>query len=117
MDTIQLDVLGKKVYRAQKLSFANGLKSAEMLAQPSAFSMAIKTADGNYHSVYSEISDVVKKDKDLIAKGKVAVVVTDLMKEDESMHGQRFVIFHPERSEKAYLLGDVATALKKLSNN
>jgi len=117
MDTIQLDVLGKKVYRAQKLSFANGLKSSDMLAQPNAFLMAIKTADGNYHSVYSEISDTIKKDKDLIAKGKVDGVVTNLMKEDESMHGQRFVIFHPERSEKAYLLGDVATALKKLSNN
>ena len=116
MDIVQLDVLGKKVYRAQKLNFGNGiLKPKAMLEQPDSFHLTIRTADGNYHKVYSEISQVIEKDRELIAKGKSAGVVTSLVKEDESLHGQRFVVFHPKNSEKAFLLGNVATALKKLS--
>lgn len=116
MDLIQLDVLDKKVYRAQKLNFGNGiLKPKEMLEQPDSFHLTIKTADGNYHKVYSEISQAIEKDRELLAKGKSEGVVSSLMKEDENIHGQRFVVFHPKNSEKAFLLGNVATALKKLS--
>ena len=116
MDLIQLDVLGKNVYRAQKLSFGNGiLKSKDMLGQPKSFHLAIKAADGCYHKVYSEISQVIEKDRELLAKSKSGGVVKAVMNEDENIHGQRFVIFHPKNSENAFLLGDVATALKKLS--
>ncbi|MEM4247924.1 MAG: hypothetical protein QXH80_01540 [Candidatus Nanoarchaeia archaeon] len=117
MDIIQLDVLGKNVYRAKKMSFGNGiLKSKDMLAQPDSFHLAVKAADGCYHKVYSEISQVIEKDRELLAKSKSDGIIKAVMSEDENIHGRRFVIFHPKNSENAFLLGDIATALKKLSH-
>jgi len=116
MDTIHLDVIGQKVYRAQKISVdGDEIKPEELLEEPDSFKLAIKTADGLYHGVNSEISTVIEKDKELIRKGKLSAVLSSLMKEDENIHGRRFVIFHSKKGN-AYLFGDILTALKKLSS-
>jgi len=114
MEVITLEVVGSKVYRAQKL--ADGLVALQpdkLLEKPNKFILAAKSCDGTYHSVHSDIALLLKKKKELVRKGIIGELVSALSP-DENIHGRRFIIYHPKKNE-AYLLGDVATALKKLA--
>jgi len=116
MEVIILERIGSRVYRAQKL--ANGLtelKPDELLERPKNFLLAAKSCDGTYHSVHSEISRLLKKKKELIKKGIVGEIVSALSP-DESIHGRRFIIYDSGK-KGAYLLGDVISAMRKLSGN
>jgi len=116
MEVIILESIGSKVYKAQKL--ADGLvnlNNQEMLSQPKRFLLAAKSCDGTYHSVNSDIASLLKKKKELIKKGIIGEIISALSP-DETIHGQRFVIFNPKKSKTAYLLGDVISAVKKLAS-
>lgn len=114
MEAIALEAIGFKVYKAQKLSDGLvDLKPNDLLEKPKKFMLAAKSCDGTYHSVNSHIAELLKKKKELIKKGIIGELVSALSP-DETIHGQRFVIFNPS-SKVAYLLGDVVTAMKKLA--
>lgn len=114
MEVIALEILGSNTFRAQKL--ADGLvelKQKDLLDKPRNFILAAKSCDGTYHSVNSEISELVKKKKVLIKKGIIGEFISSLSP-DETVHGSRFVIFNGNKNQ-AFLLGDVVTAMKKLA--
>lgn len=114
MDAIILETVGSKIFKAQKL--ADGLinlKPSNLLEKPNKFILAAKSCDGTYHSVYSEISALIKKKKELIKKGIIGELINALNPND-NIHGRRFVIYQPKKNE-AYLLGDVVEAFKKLA--
>jgi len=114
MEAITLDTIGLNVYRAQKL--ADGLvdlKQKDLLDKPKKFMLAAKSCDGTYHSVNSEISELIKKKKAQIIKGIIGGLVSALSP-DETVHGSRFIIFSLKKNQ-AFLLGDVVSAMKKLA--
>jgi len=114
MEAIILETLDSNAYRAQKL--ADGLvelKQKDLLEKPKNFVLAAKSCDGTYHSVNSEISGLIKKKKTLIKKGIIGELVSALSP-DETIHGSRFIIYNL-RKNKAFLLGDVVSAIKKLA--
>ncbi|MBD3263332.1 hypothetical protein GF374_03055 [Candidatus Woesearchaeota archaeon] len=114
MEAIALESVGSKVFKAQKLS--HGLKQLErdnLLKKTNKFILAAKSCNGTYHSVNSDISKLIKKKKQLINKGIINEFINALSP-DEAVHGQRFIIFNKNKN-KAYLLGDVITAMKKLA--
>lgn len=115
MEVIALETIGLRIYKAQKLSDGLvDLKSKDLLEKPKKFMLAAKSCDGTYHSVNSDIAELLKKKKELIKKGIIGEIVSALIP-DETIHGQRFIVFNPT-SKTAYLLGDVVTAMKKLAS-
>lgn len=113
MNLTVLDIIGEKMYKKQKLA-DGAAEIKDMLNKPRNFLLATRACDGCYYGVNSDIVIVLQKKKELIKKGIIGDVVTELSP-DETIHGQRFVIFDPGKGEQAYLLGDAVTALKKLS--
>jgi len=74
--------------------------------------MCAKSCDGTFHPVNSDIVTTLTDFKHLM-KTNVGYLINQLSP-DEEVHGQRFVIFKPKKENKAYLLGDITQALKKL---
>ena len=68
--------------------------------------------DGTFHVVHSELQEVLEKNRQSAKNGFVNELLGIFPKEARST---RFLLFHPENSESAFLLGDVETALKMLA--
>jgi len=83
------------------------------LKEADKFKMCAKSCDGSYHSVNSEIAFVFGQYAHLLKTGNVGFIVGKLSP-DESLHGQRYIIYKKNENE-ALLLGNVVSAVKKLA--
>ena len=83
-----------------------------MLGNPDGFLLAARSCDGSYHSVHSNINELFKQNAPQIRKGLFSAILKTL-DYDEDSHGKRFLIY--KKGNKAYLVGDVMSALKRMS--
>jgi|GEM_PF-3858682 len=114
IELTELEKVGDNQFKAVRkaLESDDSLKTEKLLSNPDQFVLAMRTCDGIYHKVNSEISEVFKTLKGKIRKTSVLDVAAKLSL-DENIHGQRFIILNSQN--KAFLLGDVLTALKQLA--
>jgi hypothetical protein len=108
-----LEEIKTKIYKKQKLTEPVKTKRKNLLDDVKKLHMAARFCDSTYHLVNSEISKVLSQKKNMLSRGLISDLISELVPE-EAIHGQRFVIL--KKGKQAYLLGDTLTALKKLSN-
>lgn len=108
-------MLSNGVYKQKKIPGTNlKLTTKELNSKPENLALAARSCDGTYYIVSSEIKKVFKLKKKIIRKGAISEIVSEF-NPDESIHGQRFVIFKTNKKQ-AVLLGDVATAFRQFAN-
>jgi len=88
------------------------IDAAKFLQNLNGFVLAARSCDGTYHTVYSEIREILSKHADALKKGSFLEALDEIDYAD-SVHGQRFVIHRT--GESTYLLGDVISAMKQLA--
>ena len=103
-----LEEIKPKVYKARGIVSMD--ISAGILSKKSALKCAIKMCDGSFHLVNSELQEALEKNKELVKAGHYDEILQAIPKEARS---SRFVVW--QKDAEAYLLGDIETALKKLS--
>ncbi len=117
MRIIPLKEVAPKVFRKQNLAelYKNdfNLDINAWLSQSANFSLAAKSCDGSYHTVNSEISDIILEQAENIRKGRVKEAITRLVPTDP-MHGDRFVIFKSEHGNH-FFLGTIENAFMTLA--
>ncbi len=86
---------------------------SDWLERPENFKLAMKSCDGSFHTVHSDVANVLSEHKKSIKGGKISEAVTELAPTDP-IHGERFVVFFDSESN-AFLIGNVETALLTLS--
>ena len=101
-----------KVYKTKKSFNSAKLNPKKILEDCKRLKCAVKMCDGSYHVVNSDLQEVLEQNKQLVKNGFVNELLGIFPKE---ARGSRFLVFHPENSESAFLLGDVETTLKMLA--
>ncbi|MBI4095721.1 MAG: hypothetical protein HY438_02575 [DPANN group archaeon] len=109
-----LDQVKPGIYKTKKLADGVSLKSKEVIKQASSVILAARACDGMFYRINSDIAETLSKNADLLKKGYINAVLEEALPLN-GVHGSRFVIFHPKNTDQAFLLGDVQTALKKLT--
>ncbi len=102
------------VYKTKKLADSTSLKPKDILKQSDNIVLAVRACDGMFHRVNSDIADTLARGAGILRKSHTNGILAEAMATD-SIHGSRFVIFHPKNAGSAFLLGDVQTTLKKLT--
>ena len=113
-DLTELEKVGSDQFKPVRKALESDakLKIEKLLSKPEQFFLAMRTCDGIYHKVNSEISEIFKNVRGKIRKSAILDIAAKLSL-DENIHGQRFIIINSQCG--AYLLGDVLTALKQLA--
>lgn len=111
MEIAALTPLEDGSFKPQKIEINSKLDTKAMLNKPKSFVLCTKSCSGNYYPVFSELPSLLKEHKS--SSNGIAKAVLKSLTFDEDMHGQRFIVF--KNGGEAYLLGDVVSALRKLS--
>ena len=98
-------------FRPQKIEIDSKLNVKKMLSDPNKFFLCTKSCNGAYYPVASELPNILTEQKK--HPNGMARAVLKRLNIDEDVHGQRFIVF--SNGGEAYLLGDVTSASKKLS--
>ncbi len=77
--------------------------------------LAAKVCDGSLHPVYSEIDEILKKQKNMLKLNPLSIMPK--IAPDSEIHGKRFVLYYDPKQNKTFLLGDVFSTLKSLNRN
>ena len=106
-----LEEIRPRVYKVRGIAESK-LTAKKLLENSNSLRCAVKMCDGTFHVVHSELQEVLEKNRQSAKNGFVNELLGIFPKEARST---RFLLFHPENSESAFLLGDVETALKMLA--
>lgn len=117
MRIIPLREVAPKTFRKQNLAelYKNesNLSISSWLSQPKNFMMVAKSCDGSYHTVNSDIAEVVAEQAQNIKRGQIKDTILKLVLSDP-MHGDRFVVFKSEHGNH-FFLGTVENAFMTLA--
>lgn len=107
-----LEEVKPKVYKVKGISETK-LNVKKLLEKPNNLRCAVKMCDGSFHVVHSELQEVLQNNKQLAKNGFANDILQIFPKESRST---RFLVFHPDKSADAFLLGDVESAVKRFSS-
>ncbi len=107
-----LEEVTPKVYKVLGIAETK-LNAKKLLEKPDRLRCAVKMCDGSFHVVHSELQEVLEQNKQLVKNGFVSEILQIFPKESRNT---RFLVFHPENSQNAFLLGDVESAVKRFSS-
>jgi len=110
MEIIELSKVESNVFRKKGHILAQN-RTHEWVRQPEQFRLAIRCCDGTFHTVNSDIAEIVRGG---IARNEIKMAINALAPIDP-IHGQRFVIFERNPTGEAYLLGPVENAIMILA--
>jgi len=112
---IPIDMIGEgrfKITNLNEIEDSNA-KLKQMLENPDKFVLAFRSCDFSYHEVNSEVSNIIKKNIDLIKKRISLPSIASEIVNDKELKIKRYLIWKSDK--EAFLVGEVLQALKELS--